>query len=177
MPNSLIDYDRMSPADLEKLEGTPYEAAPGISRGMFAGMTRAVHSAAGMSIAGKPKRKQAGREPTQLESQFEIQCRVAKGNALLGNYWVKPFILRIGPDMTFEPDFMVTGINSAFTWVIDTKGPHCWEDSRIKIKVAAEKYPMWRWLIVTRQGGIWRAKEVTAAKGIERRFTDLAWLK
>ncbi len=119
----------------------------------------------------KPKRKQQGRGENQLELAFYAHLDTKPVY-----YWRKPIILRIGPDMTFEPDAVVWDDGSDDTFVIDTKGPHSWEDSRIKIKIAAEKYPMWRWLIVTRPDGVWRAKEVTAAKGISRKFIDLPWL-
>ncbi len=123
----------------------------------------------------KPKRKQQGREPTQLEIEFGNHLWHRKKDVLIVDYWIKPMILRIGPDMTFEPDFVVQdGGNSL--WIIDTKGPQSWEDSRIKIKIAAEKFPCWRWLIVTRLKDQWRAREVTAARGIGRRYISLPWI-
>ncbi len=122
----------------------------------------------------KPKRKQQGRGENQLERDFAAWLEWGQ-RAVRFTWWQKPFVLRIGPDMTFEPDFMVDDGGNRL-WIIDTKGPHSWEDSRIKIKIAAEKYPMWRWLIVTRPESVWRAREVTAAKGIGRRYIDLAWL-
>ncbi len=124
----------------------------------------------------RPKKKQQGRGENQLEQDFAWQCSKAKAACLIFNVWVKPMILRIGPDMTFEPDAMVDDGNN-WLWLIDVKGPHAWEDSRIKIKIAAERYPMWRFLIVTRPDGIWKAKEVDAVKGIGRKFIDLPWLR
>ncbi len=123
----------------------------------------------------KPKRKQQGRGENQLELAFGERLNIAKLHCQIVEYWLKPFVLKIGPATTFEPDFMVFDYLHRH-WIIDTKGPHSWEDSRIKIKIAAEKCPQWRWLIVTRPEGVWRAKEVTAAKGIGRKFIDLPWL-
>ncbi len=124
----------------------------------------------------KPKRKQQGRGENQLEQDFREYCSGLTNGAEIWQFWRKPFILRIGPDMTFEPDFLVRDWTNQ-CYAIDTKGPFSREDSRIKIKVAAEKYPLWRWLIVTRTNGIWRAKEVKAEKGISRRFLELPWLR
>ncbi len=125
--------------------------------------------------AERPKRKQQGHGESKLELEFfgHLDMHGLK-------YWVKPFVLRIGPDMTFEPDVMVFEPACSSTYVIDVKGPHSWEDSRIKIKIAAEKYPLWHWGIVTRDQDVvrrWRYREVTAAKGVWRRFSDLPWVR
>lgn len=122
--------------------------------------------------ADSPKRKQQGRGESKLELDFYTHL-----DSKPVYYWRKPIMIRVGPAMTFEPDAMVWDDMSNETFIIDTKGPHSWEDSRIKIKIAAEKFPMWRWLIVTRPEGIWKAKEVTVAKGIGRKAIDLPWLK
>ncbi len=124
----------------------------------------------------KSKKVQQGRGENQLEKDFREYCSGLTNGAEIWQFWIKPFILRIGPDMTFEPDFLVRDWFNHF-YVIDIKGPHSWEDSRIKIKIAAEKFSCWRWLIVTRPEGVWRAKEVKAEKGILRRYIDLPWLR
>ncbi len=156
-----IDLDAMDELDRERLRETGF-FVPGL--GSYEMTT---------SVREKPKRKQQGRGENQLERDFE---RHLHQWFRVNHIWVKPMVLRIGPVMTFEPDFMVFDEMDCETYVIDTKGPISWEDSRIKIKITAEKFPMWKWLIVTRPGGAWRAKEVTAAKGISRKFIDLPWL-
>lgn len=125
--------------------------------------------------AEKSKRKQQGRGENQLELAFGERLNIAKLHYEIREWWLKPSIFRIGPSMTFEPDFMVLD-NELATWLIDTKGPKSWEDSRIKIKIAAGKFYHTRWLIVTRPEGAWKAKEVTAEKGIGRKFIELPWL-
>ncbi len=124
----------------------------------------------------RPKKKQQGRGENQLEQDFAWHLSIQKSERKIFNCWAKPMVLAIGPTMTFEPDFMVDDGNN-WIWLIDTKGPFSREDSRIKIKIAAERYPMWNFLIVTRPDGQWKAKEVTAEKGISRRFIDLLWLR
>ncbi len=127
----------------------------------------------------EPKRKQAGRGENQLELAFGERLNIAKLHNQIEEWWLKPFTrgLQIGPAMTFQIDFMVWEHAKDETFMIDTKGPWTDGDSRLKIKIAAEKFPMWRWLIVTRANGIWTAKEVTAAKGIGRKYLDLPWLR
>jgi hypothetical protein len=122
-------------------------------------------------------RKQAGREPTQLEVDFGSHLSTKRFRYEIIACWTKPMVLRIGPDMTFEPDFMVEDLDGQF-WLVDTKGPHAWEDSRIKIKIAAEKFACWGWLIVTRSDDRceWRAKEVTRERGIARRYSKIPWI-
>lgn len=151
------DWDKMKPADASFAKANLGQ--PGYER-----------------VYPLTKRKQQGRDPTQLEIAFAKRCYVARAVGLIQDYWVKPFILRIGPDMTFEPDFMVLEIDDVFPWVIDTKGPQSWEDSRIKIKVAADRFRLWRWLLVTRPSTIWKAREVTAERGIARNYAKLPWL-
>jgi hypothetical protein len=151
-----IDFDAMTPAQRKQLEATGYRFDY-------------------RKIPLETKRKQQGRGVNQLERDFAAYL----AGRLIITYWLKPFILRIGPNTTFEPDFMVfepreDGIDR--TWVIDTKGPHCWEDSRIKIKIAAEKFPMWKFLIVTRPQGVWKAKEISVAHG-RGRIVKLPWLQ
>lgn len=118
----------------------------------------------------RPKRKQQGRGENQLERDFEANIRAKPWL----KFWSKPFILRIGAGRTFEPDAMV--LDHDHTWVIDTKGPWTDGDSRLKICMAASQYSHWRWLIVTRPDGTWKAKEVSPLKGIGRRFIELPWL-
>ncbi len=151
-----IDYGAMSEEELQDLAWTGYTASNPVE---------------------KPKRAQQGRGENQLELAFGERIHMARILDEIHDFWLKPFVLRIGPSMTFEPDFMVLDGSEGKTWIIDTKGQWVDGDSRIKIKIASEKFPQWRWLIVTRPDGVWRAKEVTAAKGIGRKFIDLPWLR
>ncbi len=148
-----IDLSAMTPEQIHALE-----------------MTGFIHQIKANGMPEKPKRKQQGRGENQLERDFEANIRAKPWL----KFWSKPFILRIGAGRTFEPDAMV--LDHDHTWVIDTKGPWTDGDSRLKICMAASQYSHWRWLIVTRPDGTWKAKEVSPLKGIGRKFIQLPWL-
>ncbi len=124
----------------------------------------------------KPKRKQQGRGENQLERNFDEHLRLMSLEGFI-NSWeraTEPF--RLAGGTTYTPDFMADDWDE-HVYAIELKGPYERDDgSRIKIKVAARLYPQYRWLWVTRPQGQWKAKEVTAEKGIGRKFINLPWL-
>lgn len=66
--------------------------------------------------------------------------------------------LILASDLRFTPDFWA--IDEVGIRAIDVKGKHVWEDSRIKIKVAARIFPWVRFLIATEKEGAWQHEEI-----------------
>jgi hypothetical protein len=58
--------------------------------------------------------------------------------------------LKLAYDCRFTPDFTYVDKNGLL-WFVDTKGPHQWEDSLIKIKTAARLFP-WAHFALAKRG-------------------------
>ena len=67
------------------------------------------------------------------------------------------YTFRLGPEMTFTPDFAVQE-NDGWLTLIDVKGRHKWEDATIKIKAAALHYPFHRWQQAVLKSGEWHIR-------------------
>lgn len=83
-------------------------------------------------------------------------------------WWFEPFSLRLshpdgGMPATYTPDFLVL-LKDGSTYVDDVKGGMVDNASVVRIKCAAELYPLWRFRLVTKQrkkdGGGFKIKEV-----------------
>ena len=68
--------------------------------------------------------------------------------------------LKLAHDTRFTPDWVVMLKNGEME-LHECKGPHRWEDSIIKLRVAARLFPF-RFFLVTREGDKWVQREVTA---------------
>ncbi len=154
-----IDFELMSPEKRAWLEAHGYHnPIPGV-------ITHAKPV--------EPKRKQQGRGENQLEKDFEFHILGKPEFRIIRP--LQPF--KLAGNTTYLPDWEVFDLLERLWWLIELKGPYEYDDgSRIKIKIAARLYPQYRWLWVTSKNGVFRAKEVTAAKGIGRKFIQLPWL-
>lgn len=87
----------------------------------------------------------------------------------LTKYWFEPFSLRLSsPDVSqparYTPDFLLLYPDGR-TVIVDVKGTGPDDNAAIvRIKCAAEQYPLWEFWIVKRQrvkdGGGWKTKEL-----------------
>lgn len=76
------------------------------------------------------------------------------------NAWIgiQCITLKLGHDCRYTPDFWA--LDDDGLRCIDTKGGHTWEDSLIKIRVAARLYPFIRFLIAEKNGEVFEHKEI-----------------
>ncbi len=81
-----------------------------------------------------PKRT---RKKTQAESEYELILRLAHPDSKVLYEAIK---LRIADRCHYCPDFTVVSPEGKLSFV-EVKGPHIWEDSKIKFKAAKEMYP------------------------------------
>lgn len=101
----------------------------------------------------------------------------AKSRYVIGQWWREPVKLRLAGRTWYTPDYLVASAVSTlqlFTF-IEIKG---WlrEDAAIKVKVAAEMYPYFRWLLVYREGRHgWRVHHVTD-RGISINPISVPWI-
>ena len=74
----------------------------------------------------------------------------------LGDDWIgiQCLTIKLGADCRYTPDFWA--IDKEGMRAIDVKGGHTWEDSLIKLRVAARLYPMFRFLIARKDGAGWK---------------------
>ena len=103
-------------------------------------------------------RTQVKRSLNKLETEFEKYLEVKKlaldcHDVVYHSF--EPVKLRLGPNWktSYCPDFMVMD-SHGFVTFYEVKG--FWEDdARVKIKVAAEMYPLFRFVAVQKKNGAW----------------------
>lgn len=123
----------------------------------------------------------------KLERDFKdraLEPALVRGD--LAGYAREPVRFRIGGGCYFVPDYVVSerpgehGVVPRIT-VVEVKGGFFRDDAKVKIKVAADKYPFLglRWLIVFRLGscgrGDWDVHEVDR-RGIHRDPIRIHWI-
>ncbi len=124
-----------------------------------------------------PPPKEPGDGMTKLERSFTEVLEIAKDNHDISGWRYEAIRLRLAGRCWFLPDFLTEPCwqEDKFTF-IETKGPYAREDSLIKLKVAAETYPCFRWLLVTKSGRHgWDVRKVTRT-GIGREPIEIPWI-
>ena len=101
-----------------------------------------------------------GMNKTESAYADHLQLQLLAGE--LAWWQFEPVNLRLAKKTWYKPDFMVlkTGTPGEFDelYLIEVKG--FWrDDARVKIKVAAEMYPMFKFVAVTRKGNGWEREE------------------
>ena len=71
---------------------------------------------------------------------------------------VQCITLKVGHDLRYTPDFWA--VDPQGLRAIDTKGPHVWEDSLIKMRICARVFPWIRFVLAKRDGLNWSHKEL-----------------
>lgn len=104
---------------------------------------------------------------TEATYARELDIRKAAGEIVA--WWFEPLSVRLssppmGQPARYTPDFMVL-YPDGLTEIIDVKGTGIDnEASLVRLKCAAELFPLWRWRLVKkrtkRQGGGWKITEV-----------------
>ncbi len=103
------------------------------------------------------------RGPNKLEASFMEVLDAAMINRFIAHWRYEAVKFRLAGRTFYTPDFLAEPRwqGDRFTF-IETKGPYAREDSLIKLKVAAETYPCFRWLLVTRANRYgWEVREIT----------------
>jgi hypothetical protein len=100
--------------------------------------------------------KQSGDESklNKLETEYLGWLRT-QGDDWIG---VMAITLKLAHDCRLTPDFWA--FDKSGLRAIDVKGPHVWEDSLIKYRVAARMFPFIRFVLATKNGLIWKHKDV-----------------
>jgi hypothetical protein len=128
----------------------------------------------GTKINGKPiaeatapaEKKPKG--PNKTEAAWARHLDFLKASGVVKDYWYEPFALRLtDPDpqtrrrMTYWPDYMVLLADEFMRvdhrpWIVEVKGGHIWEDSKVKFRLAEEKYrQVFRFAMIQKNSDDW----------------------
>lgn len=132
--------------------------------------------------AGPPRPSQApqdGLNKTERAFRDDV-LEPAWVRGAIANYWREPIKLRLAGRTWYTPDFLVAscegehGLPKSFTFV-EIKG-FMRDDAAVKLKVAAETYREFTWLLVRREGRHgWEVRDVTSA-GISVVTRRIPWI-
>jgi hypothetical protein len=113
-----------------------------------------------------------------LERRFAGTLRLAVERRLVRQWMREPFRLRLAGGVTYRPDFLVWP-EPASDWrvtFVEVKGGLFRDDAKVKTKVVADRFPMFRWLLVTRDAGRgWEVRTVDC-NGIGRKPIIVSWI-
>lgn len=127
--------------------------------------------------SSKPKRaKPYAPYRSKLEWRFAENLKWRKAWSKILDWGYEPRKFDLAGRCTFAPDFWVKVTPHQREVFVETKGPHAWEDSIIKLKICAAQHPEYRWLLVTAgKGHLWIAREVDD-KGIGTSPVEVEWI-
>lgn len=110
-----------------------------------------------MDIKARGKRPTAPRNMNKLEKAWADQLFLLLRAGEIMAYEYEAIKLRLADNTTFTPDFFVID-SEGYVEFHEVKG--FWrEDARVKIKVAKEKYPWFRFIAITKIKGVWKEEE------------------
>lgn len=105
----------------------------------------------------------------RAETKWAEELEAQKLGGVIADWWYEPLTLRLshpdsGQPAKLTPDFLVL-MTDGTTYLDDVKGSGPDDNaSMVRMKAAAELYPLWRFRIVKRQtkkqGGGWKITEV-----------------
>lgn len=112
----------------------------------------------------KPKRirQKEGDGMNKLEREFEgiLNSRyITSKTSYVHTIYAQCIRLKIANGCTLTPDFAVFFADHA-PHFYEVKGPFAWEDSLIKLKVAAYAYPKCTFILAWKKDGAWKEQEV-----------------
>lgn len=112
-----------------------------------------------MSFPKKHFGRGVRRVPGQMngwEKAWAQELEKQKLGGLILGYWFDSVKLRLAESTFYTPDFLV--LHADFALGIDEVKGHWEDDARVKIKVAADKFPL-RVRAITREKGIWKIED------------------
>lgn len=110
----------------------------------------------------RAKTRPDGHFASKLEEQFALELERWKGLGIIRDWMYEPIKVKLAKRTYLTPDFLVQENDETLTFY-ETKG-YMEEDANVKLKTAASKFPMFRWILTTkarkRDGGGWQHKEI-----------------
>ena len=96
---------------------------------------------------------------SQLEADYASYLQGLLYGGIITKWWHHPMRLYLAPKLSYNPDFLVQAGKSLI--LKEIKGWHQNKrDSLTHLKVAAQLYPCFRFVLVTREKRQWIEKEI-----------------
>ena len=124
----------------------------------FSGVASAIPETVVAALTAESS-NQKQRKMNKTEARYE---QLLEGRRLAGElrrYDYEALTLRLAHDCRYTPDFFVIAADGRIE-LHEVKGAHIWEDSKIKIKVAAAQFPCFRFYLAKWEHGEWAIAEV-----------------
>lgn len=109
----------------------------------------------------------------KTEAEYSTVLMVAKSKGEIEDYSFESVTFKLGPDLRYTPDFMVTALDGTIDFhevkgsqrakvveigkPVKTK-PRMEDDARVKYIVAAEKFWQFRFALAYKADGAWRVE-------------------
>jgi hypothetical protein len=113
-------------------------------------------------VAPPPRKKvirQSSKGPNKTELRFEQDF--LKYDQSIRSYDFEAIVLKLANGCVYRTDWFVHRKDGQIE-IHEVKGGFAYEDSLVKLKVAASKYPMFKFFIHQWKGGEWINQEVRA---------------
>lgn len=137
---------------------------PGVAQARES-MLQGVNPAYPLAKAKGRKRRQLG-VMNKLESSFAAYLEAEKQAGRILEWRFESVRVKLANNTTLLPDFYVLTAGH-FEEFYEVKGAHVWDDSLVKLKVAAAQWWWWTFKLVKRKkardGGGWDIREIKAA--------------
>jgi hypothetical protein len=119
------------------------------------------------AIAETAKRvtRRRKKTPNKLETEFRQRLELAKRDGQLVDYGYERITLKLAHDTRLTPDYDAITSDGRLSF-FEVKGPHQWEDSWVKLKVAAALYPHFAFHLCKKPrelGGHWDIRKVPSS--------------
>lgn len=125
-------------------------------------LRQAIKSGARLRIQGQKPEQQAQRKfRVKARGEFDSKAEAAYADYLailfaakeITHYIHHPFKVKLADGAWYTPDFLVVHA-SGETQIVEVKG-YQWSRDVVRWKVAADRFPFWRWTMVKREGRGW----------------------
>lgn len=139
-------------------------------------MARIANTATAADIAawkrqGKPppRQRHVNGVMNSNEAAYAAELELQRRSGVVAAYAFEAEKLRLALRTFLTPDFRVVLADGSVEWheVKPRKGKRFYarEDAWIKLKVAADRYPQWRFFVVWRVDGLWKRELVPGGGG------------
>lgn len=117
----------------------------------------------GLRVSGRSRVPRQPGEMNGTERRYAEHLDAEQEAGRVAMWMFEPMGLRLAKACTYNPDFLVVYPDGA-TEIHEVKGR--WEDDAlVKIKCAAEMFPLWRFVAVRWVRGMWEVREFESRTG------------
>ena len=94
----------------------------------------------------------------KTETKYSVQLEMLKLSEQIKEWRFEPLKFRLAKNTFYTPDFLVVTDNRFE--IHEVKGGFWRDDARVKIKVAANLYPWFKWIAAQLIRGEWKIEEI-----------------